>query len=314
MSTLELDSSASRGSSAPLRPRGRGKDAARTAGRLLPLTPAIALMGVFLAGPIGYALYGSLTNATLSGYRAVNPDFVGIDNYTRLLSSGAFWQSALLTLVFVLTSAVIGQNALGMFLAVLIEKAPKPVSGVVGALVVGAWVMPEIVAAFALYAFFSTNGTLNAVLQLFGGSSVTWVISFPLLAVILANIWRGTAFSMMVYGAALAEVPPEVHEAAQIDGAGPLQRFFRITLPMVRRAIATNMMLVTLQTLGVFTLIWVMTAGGPGTRSTTLPLLAFQEAFKLSQVGYGTAIATVTLMVGAIFAVVYVKVLKPEVD
>ncbi len=119
---------------------------------------------------------------------------------------------------------------------------------------------------------------------------------------------------MMVYSAALAEVPPDLTEAAEIDGAGWWQRFTRITLPMVRRAIATNMMLTTLQTLGVFTLIWVMTGGGPGTQSSTLPILAFQQAFKFAQVGYGTAIATVTLMVGALFAVVYVKVLKPEVD
>jgi multiple sugar transport system permease protein len=132
--------------------------------------------------------------------------------------------------------------------------------------------------------------------------------------VILANIWRGTAFSMMVYRAALSEVPAEVDEAAQIDGAAGWQRFSRITLPMIRRSISTNLMLTTLQTLAVFTLIWVMTGGGPGTQSSTLPVLAYQEAFKFSQVGYGTAIATVTILVGAVFSVIYIKVLKPEVD
>ena len=83
---------------------------------------------------------------------------------------------------------------------------------------------------------------------------------------------------------------------------------------MIRRSISTNLMLTTLQTLGVFTLIWVMTGGGPGTSSSTLPVLAYQQAFKFSQVGYGTAIATVTLLVGAIFSIVYIKALKPEVD
>lgn len=317
MATLELDGSTPRGRVPGTRPRGQrpaAKETARTAGRLLPLTPAIALMGVFLAGPIGYALYGSLTNAALSGYRAANPEFVGIDNYTRLLTSGDFWHAAWLTLLFVGLSAVVGQNVLGMFLAVVQNHAPKPVANVVGALVVGAWVMPEIVAAFALYAFFASDGTLNAGLEAVGLAPASWLIDTPMLAVILANVWRGTAFSMLVFNAALAEVPPEIGEAAQIDGASAVQRFFRITLPMVRRAISTNMMLTTLQTLGTFTLIFVMTSGGPGNRSTTLPVLAFQEAFKLAQIGYGTAIAVVTLAVGALFAVLYVRVLKPEVD
>ena len=282
--------------------------------KLAPLLPAVALMLVFLAGPVAYALYGSLTNTALSGYRAANPEFVGLDNYARLLGSGEFWSSAWLTLVFVLASAVVGQNVLGMAVALLLRAAARPVRSAVSALVVTAWVLPEIVAAFTLYAFFAADGTLNAALGAVGADGTAWLVSFPVVAVVLANVWRGTAFSMMVYGAALAEVPPDVTEAASLDGASGAQRFFRITVPMVRRAISTNLMLTTLQTLGVFTLIWVMTGGGPGTRSSTLPVLAFQEAFKFAQVGYGTAIAVVTLVIGAVFAAVYVRVLKPEVD
>jgi multiple sugar transport system permease protein len=304
--------------STPTRPRGGSGPAAtgrrRTLVRLLPLTPSVVLMGIFLVGPIGYALYGSLTNAALSGYRAASPEFVGLDNYTKLFTSGAFWESVWLTLLFVVGSALIGQNVLGMALALLTRTGPPRLASTVRALVVTAWVLPEIVAAFALYAFFATDGTLNAMISWVGLEGPTWLLSLPLLSVVLANVWRGTAFSMMVYGAALSEVPPELTEAAEIDGARWHQRFFLITLPMIRRSIATNMMLTTLQTLGVFTLIWVMTGGGPGTQSSTLPVLAFQQAFKFAQVGYGTAIATVTLLVGALFAVVYVRVLKPEVD
>lgn len=271
-------------------------------------------MLVFLAGPVLWSFYGSLTNQALTGYKAANPEFVGLDNYAELLTDDGFWKAVVLTVVFVGASAVIGQNVLGMALALLLRAAAKPLRAVVSALVVVAWVLPEIVAAFALYAFFSTDGTLNQVLGWFGLEGPTWLISVPMLSVILANIWRGTAFSMMVYGAALSEVPPDVTEAAAIDGATGPQRFFRITLPMIRRSISTNLMLTTLQTLAVFTLIWVMTGGGPGTDSSTLPVLAYQEAFKFAQVGYGTAIATVTLLVGAVFSIVYIRVLKPEVD
>lgn len=282
--------------------------------RLVPLAPAVVLMAVFLLGPIVWSLYGSMTNTALTGPRAADPQFVGLDNYSTLLSSSEFWNSVVLTIVFVTASAVVGQNVLGMVLAVLTREAHRPVATTVSALVVTAWVLPEIVAAFTMWAFFSTDGTLNVVLDAIGLSKPTWLITFPMLVVILANVWRGTAFSMMVYSAALADIPPELIEAAKIDGAGPWQRFARVTVPLVRRSISTNLMLITLQTLSVFTLIWVMTTGGPAGRSSTLPILAYREAFQFSQVGYGTAIATVTLLVGAAFAVVYIKVLKPEVD
>jgi len=282
--------------------------------RLLPLAPAVVLMAVFLLGPIIWSLYGSMTNTALTGPRAADPQFVGLDNYTKLLASSEFWSSVLLTVVFVTASAVVGQNVLGMALAVLTREAHRPVATAVSALVVTAWVLPEIVAAFTMWAFFSTDGTLNAVLSAIGFTKPTWLITFPMLVVILANVWRGTAFSMMVYSAALADIPPELIEAAKIDGAGPWQRFTRVIVPLVRRSISTNLMLITLQTLSVFTLIWVMTNGGPAGRSSTLPILAYRQAFQFSQVGYGTAIATVTLLVGAVFAVVYIKVLKPEVD
>lgn len=286
----------------------------RRAVELGPLVPAVILMLIFLIGPILYSLYGSLTNAAMTGYKAANPQFVGLENYQSLAASGEFWQSVWLTVVFVLCSAVIGQNVLGMGLALLMQISPKGIANVVGGIVVISWVLPEIVAAFALYAFFSTDGTLNTMLAAVGLSGPTWLLTFPMFSVIMANIWRGTAFSMMVYGAALGDVPPDITEAAMIDGAGPRQRLIHVTLPMIKGSISTNLLLTTLQTLAVFTLIWVMTGGGPGTSSSTLPVLAYQQAFKFSQVGYGTAIATVTILLGAIFALVYIKVLKPEVD
>lgn len=292
----------------------RRRHTGRTVRRELPLLPAALLLLAFIVGPIVYALYGSLTNRTMSGYRAVNPQFVGLDNYTHLFSDPNFLKSLLLTTVFLFGSALIGQNVLGMFVAVLMRHTSKGVASIISAIIVGAWVMPEIVAAFACYAFFSSEGTLNKMLGLIGMSGPKWLLAFPMFAVILANIWRGTAFSMMNYSAALAEVPPEIKESAEIDGANALQSFFRISLPMIRRTIATNLMLTTLQTLGVFTLIFVMTGGGPGTDSAILPVLAYQEAFKFSQVGYGTAIASVTLVIGAVFSIVYMRILKPEVD
>jgi len=295
--------------SAPDGAERRRSGALRSLSRSTPLVPALILLVVFLVGPMVFALWGSLTNAALTGYRAAKPQFIGFDNYVSLFSDPDFWSSVGLTLSFVFFSAIIGQNVLGMALAVLTRAGSKVLSTVVSTLVVISWVLPEIVAAFALYAFFSSDGTLNAALGAVGLGSISWLIDYPMLAVILANIWRGTAFSMLVYNAALAEVPPEI-----TDGTNSVQRFFLITLPMIRRSIATNLMLTTLQTVGTFGLIWVMTGGGPGTRSSTLPVLAYQEAFKFAQVGYGTAIAAVTIVLGGVFAILYIKILKPEVE
>lgn len=102
-------------------------------------------------------------------------------------------------------------------------------------------------------------------------------------------------------------------ESAEVDGAGGLRRLWHITLPMIRRSIGTNLMLNTLQTLSVFGLIWAMTRGGPGNRSQTLPVFMYDQAFLKSLIGYGTAVALLLLLVGAVFSVVYLRLMREEV-
>ena len=286
----------------------------RSVVRAVPLAPAVVLIALFMLGPVVWSFYGSFTNSALTGPTALSPEWIGLDNYSALFGDPDFPKSLWLTVLFLFASAVVGQNVLGIALAGLLRSAYKPVRSIASTVVVAAWVLPEIVAAFAAYAFFHSDGTLNTMLAGIGIAGPDWLYSMPMLAVILANIWRGTAFSMMVYSAALAEVPPELTEAAQLDGANGLQRLTWVTLPVIRRSISTNLMLTTLQTLSVFTLIYVMTGGGPGTDSSTLPILAYQEAFKFAQVGYGTAIATVMIVIGGVFSVIYIRALRPEVD
>ncbi|MFF1383112.1 carbohydrate ABC transporter permease [Arthrobacter sp. NPDC058288] len=278
--------------------------------RLLPVVPSVLLLLVFLAAPVLWSFHASFTNAALTGRNARNPAWTGVENYVRLFSDAAFPAAVGLTIVFVVASAVVGQNLLGLLIAGLMTRARNPVSAVVGTAVVAAWVLPEIVAAFAAYAYFSRDGTLNQLLGNAGATGADWLYAYPMVAVVLANVWRGTAFSMLVYRAALADVPRDISEAALMDGAAGWQRLVFITLPLIRSSIATNLMLVTLQTLAVFTLIWVMTAGGPSNASTTLPVLAYQEAFKFGDIGYGTAIASVLIVLGLVFGIAYVRLLR----
>lgn len=287
-----------------------GRRASGLAARTAPLLPALALLGLFLIGPIVWAIVASFTDATLTGATATSPDWVGLANYQRLLADPDFPLSLGLTIVFTVVSAVIGQNALGFVIAFAMARADRRLATIAGGVVIVAWVLPEIVAAFVAYAFFSTDGTLNQLLALVGLQGGNWLFTAPMAAIILANVWRGTAFSMLVYRAALSEVPPELVEAAEIDGASGWQRLTLVTIPLLRGTIGTNLMLVTLQTLSVFTLIYVMTAGGPGNASATLPVFAYQEAFRFGSIAFGTAIATVMLVIGAVFSVLYIRILK----
>ncbi len=314
MSSTHVVAAGGRGGATAPRPPARRNRLGRSVGRSVPLIPSMVLIAVFLLGPVISSFYGSFTDMSLTGSAAQGTKFVGLENYVQLFQNPDFLQSVWLTVLFLVGSAIIGQNVLGLGLAMLMRNGNTVVRGIVGTLVVTAWILPEIVAAFAAYAFFHDDGTFNELLALVGIHGPNWLYALPMVAVILANVWRGTAFSMLVYSAALFDVPEDVTESAEIDGAGGAKRLVYITLPMIRRSISTNLMLTTLQTLSVFTLIYVMTAGGPGTKSSTLPILAYQEAFKFSQLGLGTAIATILLVIGAVFSVVYIRALRPEVD
>lgn len=280
--------------------------------RGLPTFPAVILLAVFLAGPIAYCVYYAFTDMQLTGASGTN--FVGFDNFTRAFGDADFLNAVKLTLVFVVGSAVIGQNTLGLALAILMQKASKPVRSLVSGVVIAAWVLPEVVAGYLMYAFFFDQGSLNSLLDAVGLPTQNWLYTMPILAVCLANVWRGTAFSLMVFSAAINDVPAELHEAAEMDGASAWQRLWRVTLPVIRPSILTNLMLITLQTLSVFGLIYTMTRGGPGNQSQTLPIFMYQQAFQNSLIGYGTAIALVLLLVGALFSVVYIRLLKLEED
>ncbi|QTE00971.1 carbohydrate ABC transporter permease [Streptomyces cyanogenus] len=279
--------------------------------RALPLAPALVLLLLFLAGPIAYCVWIAFTDLQLTGQ--AHSSFVGLANFRRAFRDDAFLHAVRLTLVFTVLSSLIGQNTLGLALAALMKRASKPVRTLTGGIVVTAWVLPEVVAGFLLYAFFRREGTLNAILDWLHLPRQNWLFTLPVLAVSFANVWRGTAFSMLVYSAALDEIPAEITEAAEVDGAGGWRRLWHITLPMIRRSIGTNLMLNTLQTLSVFGLIWVMTRGGPGNRSQTLPLYMYEQAFQNSMIGYGTAVALLLLVVGSLFSVVYLRLLRTEV-
>lgn len=276
------------------------------------LFPSWVLLLVFFFVPILLTFYFAFTNLSLTGAASAETHFVGFQNFVSMFQDPTFRISVLRTIVFLVFSAIIGQQVLGLLLAILMNERNRSFRSVIGVLVLAGWVTPEIVVAFIFYAFFSDNGTLDMVLGWFHIRPVEWLYAFPMVSVVIANIWHGTAFSMLVYQAALGNVPKEILESAEIDGASRFQRLFRVTLPFIKTSIATNMVLITLQTLGTFTLIYSLTGGGPGNRTETLPIYMYQQAFSDYQLGYGTAISLILLVIGIIASFVYMRMLKIE--
>jgi len=296
--------------SGPSGPKRRRSDNLRG---LVFLLPAIILLLVFFITPMLLTMYFSMTNLALTGAAAQNLQFVGLANFAEMFGDPRFATAVWRTIIFVLFSAILGQCTLGFLIAFWMKEKGAAIRRFVGIAVIAAWVTPEVVAGFNIVTFLAENGTLNTFLGLFGQEPTAWTWEFPMVSVIIANIWRGTAFSMMVFQAALDDIPKELEEAAALDGATGWGIVRRVTIPMVRGTIGTNMMLVTLQTLGVFALIFTMTGGGPGDRTTTLPILMYQQAFVGFRLGYGSAISFALLFIGAVLSLVYMKLLKMKV-
>ena len=275
------------------------------------MLPSFVLLLIFFITPMLLTILFSFTNLSLTGANASALQFVGFQNFVQMFRDPQLVQSIWNTLIFVVFSAVIGQCFFGFLIAFMMRGKNRTFRRIVGLIVIAAWVTPEVVVGFCWVAFLGDNGTLNMIAHsLLGIKPVAWLYTFPMVSVIIANIWRGTAFSMMVFQTALDDIPSEVEEAAVMDGATRWQSVTRITIPMVRGTIATNIMLVTLQTLGVFTLIYTMTGGGPGNATSTLPVFMYKQAFVSYQLGYGTAISLVLLFIGALASLLYMRVLK----
>ena len=275
------------------------------------LSPAGFLVLALFIVPTVYAIYIGFTNMQLLGPHAQFFNFTGTQNVSRLVHDPVFWTSVKLTLIFVIGSGILAQTVIGFALALLSQRAHFTVRSTVGSIVILAWVLPEIAVAFIWYSFGQAGGALS---QIIGRPTDNLLSTVPLLIVCVANAWRGTAFSMLILSAGLRNVPLEVDEAAQLEGASYWKRLLTVTIPIMRPTIMVNMLLITIGTISDFTLIYVMTQGGPGNETAILPVYMYIEAFQFNQLGYGTMVALALIVIGAVLSLVYVRQLKPELQ
>lgn len=273
------------------------------------MAPALLLIAAFLVFPALWVLYLGLTNYRLTGVAAAEPQFVGLDNLLDAASNPTFWSSTWLTVEFVLGSAVIGQVVLGFTIAWLLRDKRGPLKRVVEGLVILAWILPSAIVAFLWVALLDRDaGTLNALL---GMPGMAWLLDHPMLSIIVFNTWRGTAFSMMLYGAALGNVPPSHLESARLAGASGWQQLRDVVFPHIRGHILTNLLLISLWTFNDFS-PFLLTAGGPDGKSEVLAVHVYKVALQGGELGYGAAVSTIILLINLVVAVFYLRLLRSK--
>ncbi|MCC6803638.1 MAG: sugar ABC transporter permease [Anaerolineae bacterium] len=277
------------------------------------LLPALVFVAVFLIYPFFSIFQMSFTNQTLVGVAAANPQYVGLDNYAELFNvanwmrRGEFGASLLLTAEFVVGSALIGQAGLGLLLATIFHNRKGILRETIFTLAIAAWIIPDVVVAFAWFAYLDPDGTLNMVLNAVGIRSFDWLFHYPMLSIILFNTWRGTAFSMLLFSSALGSIPPSQLETASVIGASAWQKFRDILLPQLGRYILTDMLLITLWTFNTFT-PFLLTGGGPVNQTDVVSIYIYRTGLKFFEFGKGSAVAVVVMIINLLLAGVYLMI------
>jgi len=279
----------------------------RTVGYLF-VAPAVLLLAVVLA-------YPAFTSLRLSFSEQGSPVNLGLVQYRLLLRSSLFWQVVRQTGVFVAAS-VAAHVILGMLLAMILNR---PLAGrtPLRIMVLLPWVVPDVVAGIVWkWILNPLYGVLNDVLLRADliPAPLEWIASprLALFSVILANIWRGFPFVMVILLAGLQAIPQELYEAAAIDGAGPLASFRSITLPGLRKVLVVALALDTIWEVRRFGLVQAMTGGGPGTMTEVLSTQVFRQYFQFFRFEYASAMAIAMTVLLLVISVPYVRMIVRE--
>ncbi|GIH61321.1 carbohydrate ABC transporter permease [Microbispora siamensis] len=282
------------------RPYGRAgggsRRGPRSGGGLALLLPALVPVLVFSVGPLIYGILLAFTDAR-SG-RNTETSFVGLENFAELLSDGDFWESFRIGMIWGLSVTVL-QFLASLGLALLLNQDLR-LRGVARVLAVVPWAMPPVVVGLMWRLVYHPDaGLLNGLF----GTHVDWLhdFSFALPAVIVVGVWTGMPQTTVVLLAGLQNVPKELYEAVSVDGAGAWRRFWNVTLPQLRPVIVAITSLDFVWNINQFSLVYVLTQGGPGGRTRLPMLFAYEEAFRYGFFGYaatlGVAITIVVLAV-----------------
>lgn len=264
---------------------------------------------VFLLVLVFIPVLGTLWDSFTRDVPFLPKQYIGLANYRALFADAAFWQSVRFTLLFVFISVPL-EAVLGLFIALLLNET-FPGRGLLRAAVLIPWAIPAAVSGrvFELIYHYS-YGAANFVIRTFGLTDrpVNWLGTGPgsLAGVILADAWKTTPFAALILLAGLSAINPELYKQAQVDRANFLQRFFHVTLPLLKPVLVVTLLFRTVMALRVFDIIYVLTGGGPGGSTNALSLFAYRY-FSSADFGYGSAISVLLFFCALVLSIFYVK-------
>ena len=280
------------------------------------LTPSLVAISAITLWPIISTLILSFYNAPTGIHQTRT--FIGLTNYTTMLTDPIFWETIGRTLYFTGVSVSL-EMILGLAIAQLIHSHPWGWKFMRFSLIIP-WAVPTIVnGAMWRWIYSADFGALNGILMRLGliKHYVPW-LSLPNTAmnlVILADIWHTVPFVALIMQAALASLPDELNEAAMMDGANALGRFLYVRLPLLRPAILVALIIRTVEAFRVFDIVYIITSGGPAFKTITISYLTYLNSFSYGKQGTGAALSFLISIFTIIMAFVYIRILyRPEVN
>jgi ABC-type sugar transport system permease subunit len=263
---------------------------------LLFLLPAAIVLTLIYLGPMLFALRASFTAWLLTSPGSENI-FIGVENYTDVMSSPEFWSAVRVTVIYALVSICCGLT-LGTFFALLLDADFHAKSFFQSVMIIPMVITPSVIGIFWKLLYEEDSGVFNAVLKALQLPKVSWLnLDMALPSIILMDVWQTTPFFMLVILAGLQAMDRTAVEAAKVDGASAVQLFRYITLPHLvpYMLIATSFRAIA--AMGDFDKIWLLTGGGPGDRTTTITIFAYKVGFSAFDIGRTTAIAWIFVVI-----------------
>ncbi|WP_106815011.1 carbohydrate ABC transporter permease [Microbacterium timonense] len=279
--------------------------------------PLLVYLVAFYAYPLIRSIDLSVHDYDVRAFVQGNAEFVGLQNYIDVVTSPLFAQALTNTAVFVVGSLAF-QYAIGLALAVFFRNNFR-LSGVLRALFLVPWLLPLIVSGSTwAWMLNSDNGIVNAALQAFGIGQINWLTSpdTAMAAVVIANIWLGIPFNLVILYSGLQNIPGDLYEAASLDGAGAWRQFWSLTFPLLRPVSAITLLLGLVYTLKVVDIIWIMTTGGPANVTTTLAIWSYREAFGTGQpdLSPAAAVGNILILIALVFGFFYLRMQRRQED
>lgn len=270
--------------------------------------PTLIFMIVFLIGPIFASFAFSLTRYNLLS----PPQFIGLENYLRLLSNPSFWNSLRVTVIYVAARVTI-LIALGLLMSLVLNQQ-IPGGTLFQSIYFIPYVFPLAVTSIVWKLIFRPFGLVEQVTSLFGIGKISWLTSGPeaLAAVTITTVWSAVGYYSVLFLAGLQSIPVDTLEAAVIDGASARVRFTKIILPLLRPTMFYVTVVAVVNTLRGFPPFLLMTRGGPGEATKVLGLMIYEQGFAFLQMGYASALSVVMLVLVMAFTIVQRRLQKYE--